>query len=522
MKKALLTSLILLALNAQAESVFRRSNGAEPKSIDPQLASENAGSNVIYDTFEGLVSNTANGELIPGVAEKWEISDDGKTYTFHLRENAKWSNDTPVTAGDFVYAWRRAVNPATGGEYAFILYPVKNAEAIASGTEKNIEALGIKAIDAHTVQVELNNPTPYFLDLTAHYITYPIPQKIVEQYGDKWTQPGNIVSNGAYHLTEWKAQANIVAEKSPTYWNKDQVSIDKVVYYPTESTATAFARYRAGEVDYVESLTSEDLETARKQFADQLHIDPYLGIYWIGFNTGKPPLKDNVKLREALSIAIDRQTIIDKITKAGQIPAYGLVPPATKNSAPYQPEYAKLDRKAQIERAKALYAEAGYSKEKPLKVSIIYNTSDAHKNIMVAVAAMWKQVLGVQTELNNQEWKVMLANMAQKDDQAYRYSWNGDYDDPYTFLEIFQQNSEVNYSGYQNPAYDAQLKEAAATPDLAARAKLLQAAEKTVIDDYAVAPLYHYVTVRLLKPQFKGYAGNALGIVRTQDLHIEP
>ena len=227
-------------------------------------------------------------------------------------------------------------------------------------------------------------------------------------------------------------------------------------------------------------------------------------------------------MREALTLAIDRTVITEKILKAGQIPAYGLVPPSTHNSDPYQPEYSKLDRKEQIARAQALYAEAGYSKEKPLKVSIIYNTSDAHKKIMVAVAAMWKRVLGVQTELNNQEWKVMLANMAQKDDQAYRYTWNGDYDDPYTFLEIFQQNSEVNYSGYQNPAYDAQLKEAAATPDLAARAKLLQAAEKTVIDDYAVAPLYHYVTVRLLKPQFKGYAGNALGIVRTQDLHIEP
>ena len=522
MKKALLTSLILFALNAQAESVFRRSNSAEPKSIDPQLASENAGSNVIYDTFEGLVSNTASGEITPGVAEKWEISEDGKTYTFHLRENAKWSNDTPVTAGDFVYAWRRAVNPATGGEYAFILYPVKNAEAIASGTEKNIEALGIKAIDAHTVQVELNNPTPYFLDLTAHYITYPIPQKIVEQYGDKWTQPGNIVSNGAYKLTKWKAQSDIVVEKSPTYWNKDQVSIDKVVYYPTESTATAFARYRAGEVDYVESLTSEDLETARKQFADQLHIDPYLGIYWIGFNTGKPPLKDNVKLREALSIAIDRQTIIDKITKAGQIPAYGLVPPATKNSAPYQPEYAKLDRKAQIERAKALYAEAGYSKEKPLKISLTYNTSEAHKKIMVAIAAMWKQVLGVETELVNQEWKVMLSNFTQGNIEAYRYGWIGDYNDPYTFLEVFQKGSAMNYSKFSNDAYDAKLKEASATQDLAARAKLLQEAEKMVVDDYAFAPLYYYVTVRLLKPQFKGYAANPTGTLRTQYLHIEP
>ena len=522
MKKALLASVILLAIQAQAESVFRRNNGAEPKSIDPQLAAESAGSNVIYDNFEGLTSADASGKTVPGVAEKWEVSDDGKTWTFHLRDNAKWSDGSPVTAADFVYAWRRAVNPATGSEYAFILYPVKNAEAIASGSEKNIEALGIKAIDERTVQIELENPTPYFLDLTTHYTTYPVPQKAVEQHGDTWTQPGNIITNGAYHLTDWKTQAHITAEKSPTYWNKDQVAIDKVIYYPIESTTTALARYQAGEIDYTEGMSSEDLATARSKFPDEIHIDPYLGIYWIGFNTSKPPLKDNVKLREALSLAIDRQTIIDKITKAGQIPAYGLVPPATNNSAPYEPENAKLDRKAQIARAQALYAEAGYSKDKPLKISITYNTSEAHKKIMVAIAAMWKQVLGVETELVNQEWKVMLSNFTQGNMQAYRYGWIADYNDPYTFLETFKKGSAMNYSAFSNDAYDAKLKEAESTTDLAARAKLLQEAEKILVDDYPFAPLYYYVTTRLVKPQVKGYQGNPTGTLRTQHLKIEP
>ena len=230
MKKLLVTTLVLLAINVQAESVFRRSNGSEPKSIDPQLATENAGSAIIYDNFEGLTTTNAKGEVIPGVAEKWEVSDDGKIYTFHLRDNAKWSNGEPVTADDFVYAWQRAVNPATGGEYAFILYPVKNAEAIASGQEKNLEALGIKALDGRTLQVELNYPTPYFPSLMTHYTTYPVPRKTVEQFGDKWTRPEHIVSNGAYHLSEWKPQASITAEKSPTYWNHDHVAIDKVIY----------------------------------------------------------------------------------------------------------------------------------------------------------------------------------------------------------------------------------------------------------------------------------------------------
>ena len=227
-------------------------------------------------------------------------------------------------------------------------------------------------------------------------------------------------------------------------------------------------------------------------------------------------------MREALSLAIDRKTIVEKITKAGQIPAYTVVPPNVKNSDPYQPENAKLDRKAQIERAKALYAEAGYSKEKPLKISLTYNTSEAHKKIMVAIAAMWKQVLGVETELVNQEWKVMLSNFTQGNVEAYRYAWIGDYNDPYTFLEIFQKNSAMNHSKFSSDDYDAKLKEASATQDLAVRAKLLQEAEKILVDNYPVAPIYYYVTVRLLKPQFKGYQGNPTGTLRTQHLHIEP
>ena len=520
-KRLLLPTLLALAFSAQAETVFRRANGSEPKSIDPQLASESAGSAVIYDNFEGLASAAADGTIIPGVAEKWEVSADGKTYTFHLRDNAKWSDGSPVTAADFVYAWQRAVNPASGGEYAFILYPVKNAEAIATGAEKDLNALGIKALDERTLQVELNAPTPYFISLLTHYTSYPVPQKAIEQHGDKWTQPGNIVTNGAYRVSEWKPQALLAAEKSPTYWNHEQVAIDKVIYYPIESESSAFARYRAGEVDYVESLSPESLETAKKDYAAELHIDPYLSTYWYGFNLTKPPFKDNLKLREALTIAIDRQAIVDKITKAGQIPAYSVVPPATNNSAPYLPDYAKLDRQTQIERARALYAEAGYSKDKPLKVTITYNTSDAHKKIAVAVAAMWKQVLGVQAELENQEWKVMLSNLNQKNVEVYRYAWIGDYNDPYTFLEIFQQNASMNHSGFADPAYDAALKTAAGTLDLPTRAQQLQEAEKIVTDNYAVAPIYHYVTVRLLKPYVKGYEPNIMGQVRSQYLRIE-
>ncbi|MDO4643872.1 MAG: peptide ABC transporter substrate-binding protein [Cardiobacteriaceae bacterium] len=489
MKKILLSSLILLALGAQAETTLRRANGAEPKSIDPQLASESAGTSIIFDNFEGLITRSATGELIGGVADKWEVSEDGKTYTFHLRDNAKWSDGTPVTASDFVYAWQRAVNPATGGEYAFILYPVKNAEAITAGNEKALNALGVKALDDKTLQIELNNPVPYFIELMSHYSAYPVPQKIVEQHGDKWTRPEHIVTNGPYHIVDWKPNNAIVSEKSANYWDKEHVSIDKVIYYPTESSSTAFARYRAGEVDYLESPSTEDFDLARKEYPNEVHVNPFLSTYWYGFNLTKPPFKDNLKLREALTIAIDRETLVKKVTKNGQIPAYSVVPPATSNSDPYLPPYAKLDRKAQIELARSLYAEAGYSKEKPLKVTISYNTNERHKQIAIAVAAMWKQVLGVQTELVNQEWKVLLANMRQKNFEVYRYAWTGDYNDPYTFLEIFQQNSNMNHSQFLNADFDAKLKEASKILDLKERAKKLHEAEQILTDDFAVLSL---------------------------------
>lgn len=521
MKKTVLASLIMLALTAQAETVFRRGNGSEPKSIDPQLASESSGSAIIYDTFEGLTTLGADAAILPGVAEKWDVTEDGLTYTFHLRNTAKWSNGEPVTAHDFVYAWQRAVNPATGGEYAFILYPVVNAEKIANGEEKDLSTLGIKALDDHTLEVKLQNPTPYFPDLLTHYTTYPVPKKVIDEHGDKWTQPGKIVTNGAYIVSEWQPQAQISAKKSDTYWNAANVAIDKVTYYVTEEESSALKRYRADELDYVDSMPIEQIDWARENLPDELKISPYLATYWYNFNLEKEPFKDNPKLREALTLAIDRKVLVEKVTKAGQTPAYSVVPPAVSNSQPYLPDYAKLSDEERIKRAQEAYAEAGYSKDKPLKTRLLYNTNEGHKKIAIAVAAMWKQTLGVETELENQEWKVMLENVRRKNYDISRYAWIGDYNDPFTFLEIFQQGLEMNQTGFNKPEYDALLKEAAGTLDLEARAKLLHDAEKILTDEYAVAPLYHYVSVSMLKPYVKGYQDNVKKVLPTQYLSIE-
>ena len=406
---------------ANAESVLRRGNGSEPHSLDPQTAEGVPESNILRDLFEGLIGEDASGNLVPGVAEKWEISADGKTYTFHLRHNAKWSDGSPLTAHDFVYGWQRAVDPATGSHYSFLLYPVKNAQKIAEGHEKDISQLGVKASDDHTLVAELEGPTPYFLGLVTHATAYPAPKAAIEKHGKKWTRPENLVSNGPFKLDNWQPNAQLTVAKSDQYWDKEAVKLDKVIYYPTENQTSDMNRYRAGEVDMTYEIPNDQIKMLRENFKDELKISSYLGTYYYGFNLTRPPFKDNPKLREALTLAIDRDIITDKVTGAGEKPAYSFVAPGINGYDNYVPEYATLDKAARIEKAKKLYEEAGYSKDKPLKVDLLYNTSENHKKIAVAVAAMWKQNLGVQTNLTNQEWKVFLnTRNEKKQTEAFR------------------------------------------------------------------------------------------------------
>lgn len=519
MKKTLL-SVALLSFYAHAETVFNRNNGAEPKSIDPQIASESSGSAILYDTFEGLTKQHISGKILPGMAEKWDISEDGLKYTFHLRKDAKWSDGTPLTAHDFVYAWQRAVNPETGSEYSFILYGVKNAEKIANGEEKDLNTLGIKALDDHTVEVELINPLPYFIELVSFYTTFPAPKHVIEKHDKNWTQPQNIVSNGAYTITEWKPQASITAKKSDTYYGKDSVQIDKVVYHAIEDDSSSLKRYRAGEIDF-STLPSEQLDWAKKNIPSELNINPYAATYWYGFNLDKEPFKSNAKLREALYLAIDREILAEKVLKAGQVPAFSVVVPGMNNSLPYASEFSKLSQAERVELAKKAYAEAGYSKENPFKSQVLYNTSEGHKQIAIAITSMWKQNLGAEVEIMNKEWKVMLNDLAQGNMEIFRYAWIGDYNDPYTFLEIFKKGAGTNHAKYNNPAFDAKLEEAQKTLDLTERAKRLNEAEHILMSDFPVIPMYHYVKVFLLKPYVKGFEPSMMGVVPTQYLRIE-
>lgn len=509
----------LIAQQVHAEAVFHRGNEFEPATLDPQLASDNASHTILLDTFEGLTAVSSEGKAVPGVAESWDISADGKHYTFHLRDNAKWSNGETVKAQDFVYAWRRALDPATASKYSFVLYPIKNAQNVNNGSLKP-EALAVSAVDDRTLKVELEGPTPYFLDLLYQPASYPVLQNNVEAHGDKWTQPGNMISNGPFRLAEYLPQTSITVEKSPHYWGSDSVKLDKVVYHTVENATSGLSRYRAGELDMI-NVPQDQIDWVRANLPDEFITYTRLGTYYFGFNQTKPPFKDNPKLRQALSMAIDRQVIAEKLGRAGQEPAYSIVPPATARHKPWLPDWAKAPRDAQIAQAKALYAEAGYSKDNPLKVKLVYNTSEDQKQNAIAIAAMWKSVLGVETDIQNMEWKVMLKRVQDKDSEVFRMGWSADYNDPNTFLEIFRSNSGSNYTGYADPAYDALLDKAVAEADLDKRTELFHEAEQRFGEDHAIMPVFYYTRALLLKPYVKGFTPNIVNVIPSRYLAIE-
>ena len=520
MQRHLLATLLLAALcgGAQAETIFRRSNDAEPASMDPQLAQGMPEMHILRDMFVGLVDEDAGARPIPGAAASWDVSSDGKTWTFHLRE-ANWSDGKPVTADDFVYAWRRAVDPETGSKYAFFLYPVKNAKEIAEGTAA-VDSLGITAVDAHTLRVELNNPTPYFTGLLSNAATYPVPRHVVEKYGKDWTRAEHIVGNGAFKMREWKPSASITLEKSPTYYGAAQVALDKVIYYVSDDKNAELQRYRAGELDWTADVPNDQIKWLSENLGDELSIHNYLGTYYFGFNLTKEPFKDAPKLREALNLALDRDRIV-KLAGSGETPAYSFVTPGVSGYTPYTPDYAAWDYAKRLERAKKLYSEAGYSKDKPFKVELLYNSNDNNKKVAIAVAALWKEGLGVETTLTNKEWKAYLNDRREYKTQIFRGSWMGDYDDANTYLDLFISGGGSNTIGLNDPEYDKILAAAAAETDTGKRAALLQSAEKRLIDHHDLVPVFFFVSKHLVKPYVKGYEENVMNHWPSKYIRIE-
>ncbi len=499
--------------------VFRKGNGAEPQTLDPHRAEGVPSSNIQRDLFEGLTSEAPNGKIIPGAAERWDISDDLRVYTFYLRPDARWSNGDPVTAHDFEYSLKRSVDPATLSRYSAILYPIENAEAVANG-KKSPQALGVTALDDLTLEIRLNAPTPYFLGLLTHSTTLPVHQASVEKYGSKFSRAGNLVNNGAYTLDAWVVQSHIKLVRNPMYWDNARTTVEEVYYYAIENQDAELKRYRADELDFTYELPYKQLTWVRNNLAGELVIAPYLGSYFYGFNVTRPPFRDNRNLRLALSMAVDRDIITGKVTGAGEIPAYGWIPAVT-GYRQQKPEWADWTQQQRNAEAKRLYREAGYSDEKPLEVEILYNTHQNHKRIAVAIASMWKQSLGVKVSLVNQEWKVFLeTRKAKQTTKIYRAGWIGDYNDPNSFAELRLSYNKQNDTGYGNPEYDALLEQAAQEGNLKKRAELIEAAERILIDDAVSIPIYFYVTKRLVKPWVRGFEPNILDHHYTKDIQI--
>jgi oligopeptide transport system substrate-binding protein len=514
LKPALLAGLFALATAtaAQAESVLHRGNGTEPETIDPAKSTGVTENAIENDLFEGLVTFSPDGKEVPGVAESWEISDDGTVYTFHLREDAKWSNGDPVTANDFVYSFRRTVDPATASDYAPILSPIVNASAIIAGENTDIASLGVTAVDDHTLQITLNGPTPYILGLLTHNVAFPVHQATIEQFGEEWTRPGNMVSNGAFMLEDWVPQSQLTVVKNPNFHAADEVALDKIVFYPTEDLAEELKRYRAGELHITYDVPSDQVKWLEENMADEFHNTPYLGTYYYVINLTKEPLGNELRIRQALALAIDREILTEKITQAGELPAYAWVPPDIAGYTQQATFYKDMSQDERNSHAAVLMAEAGYGPDNPLQIELLYNTSDNHKKIAVAIASMWKKI-GVETTLTNQEWKVYLESRDQKNYQIARAAWIGDYADPLNFLELFLSDAgERNDAGYNNPEFDRLLAEAAGTVDPAARMKLLEQAEKIFLDDVALIPIYHYTSQHMISPQVVGWEFNILDI----------
>jgi oligopeptide transport system substrate-binding protein len=499
--------------------ILRIGNGAEIQTLDPHRGEEVQGSNVQRDLYEGLVNEAPNGDIVPGVAESWTASEDGKTYVFQLRHDARWSNGDPVTTADFVYGFRRAVDPKTLSTYSFILSPIENADAIAAGKQPPVD-LGVRALDDYTLEIKLVHPTPYFVGLLQHSMTYPLHRASFEQYGDQFTKPGNLVSNGAFQLADWVVQSHIKLVRNPHYWNNANTKLDEVWFYPTEDQSAELQRYRANELDITDVVPATQVKWIHENLASEFVVAPYLGSYFYGFNTTRPPFKDQPKLRRALALALDREVITEQVDVRGYIPSFGWVPPVAHYKPQQMPEatWTQAEREAE---AKRLYAEAGYSAEKPLRTELMYNTQDNHRRVAVAIASMWKRVLGVETEIINQEWKVYLDTRNKKvDTQVYRHGWIGDYNDAFTFAEMLRTTAGLNDTGYSNPEYDRLVTAAQSELDLDKRGELLEAAERVMLVDLPILPIYTYVTARMVKPWVGGYQSNIMDHHPHKDLYI--
>jgi len=506
------------------DGVLHVGNGTEPQSLDPHIATGVPEHHIISAVMEGLVAKDRKTLMPkPGVAESWTISDDLTVYTFKLRRNARWSNGDAHTAHDYAWSWWRALQPALGNQYAYMLFPIDNAQQYYEGDISDFDQVGVKALDDYTLQVTLGNPTPYFLQLLDHYSLYPVHQATILKFGDadergtRWTYEDNLVGNGPFQLSEWKINRRIEVQKNGYYWDVDNVRLNNIIFYPTDNVTTEERMFRAGQLHITSSIPADKIQTYKDANDLSLRIAPYLGTYFFRININTPHLSDK-RVRRALGMAIDREKLTKNILKGGQIPAYAITPPGTVGY------YADTDLTFDPSAARTLLAEAGYPDGANFPVTeILYNTNEAHRKVAVAIQQMWRENLNLDLELLNQEWKVYLQTESSGNYQISRAGWIGDYVDPNNFLDMFLCDGGNNRTGWCNPEYDNLILEVAPTmTSHEERLAIFAKAEKMLLDDMPILPIYTYTSNYLINSAVKNYDSNLMNHSVYKDIFLDP
>ena len=498
-------------------------NLAEPNDLDPHICDSQQTFIVIMAFFEGLTQyDPKTCEPVPATAERWETSPDGLTWTFHLRKTALWSNGDPVTAADFVFSFQRMLSPGLGAEYAYMLFALKNGEAYNTGKIKDPTQVGAHAIDSHTLELSLEHPVPYLPALLCHTPWLPVHRPTIEKFGkadqrgSPWTRPANIVTNGYFTLSEWKPNQHIRGVKSATYWDRDNVKLNEVYFYPLENQDGEERAFRSGQLHVTAEVPIPKIAVYKKDRPEVIYTDPSFATYFYRFNLTKPPLND-VRVRRALSLAIDREALVKFVARAGQQPAGNFVPP---NSAGFTSRHSVM---TDIPAAQKLLAEAGFSGGKGFpRLELLYNTHQGHRLIAEAIQQMWKKNLGIDIALVNQEAKVWADSGRQMNYQISRMGWVGDYIDPSSFLDIMTSDSGNNKTGFSNPEYDRLIADAKRTADTTKRYELYQRCEEILSQEMPFAPIYFYTRTHLRLPEVKGWYGNLLDLHPLKGVHLAP
>ena len=499
--------------------ILLRGAGQEPDSLDPQKARSVEAQRILRDVCEGLTLLDKNAGVAPGTARDWTVSADGKEYAFHLRPEARWSNGDRVVAADYVAGLRRLVDPATASSYAQVVAVITNARDIVAG-RKQPAALGVAAPDEATLTVSLTAPAPYLPSLLSHPSTCPVHRPSLAQRADAFARPGVMVSNGPFVLTQWVQGSHILLIRNRHYWNDTATQLDAVRYVPISDENAELTRYRAGQLQITTTVPRGEYEWIRANLGTELHSSPLLNTYFYGFNLERAPFKDNLSLRRALSLVIDREKLAKLVLRTGEVPAYGWIPPGVNDYSEQSFDYRHTPLTDRIAEARRLYAAAGYSPLNPLRFALRYNSGEVHDKVALAIASMWKESLGVEARLTAVEFKSLLQDIDRGDVEVFRSSWAGDYNDAYTFAQYLTGGFGVNLPRYRSAEYDGLVNRAAAEADPRKRRGLLESAERVALRDHPLVPIYFYCASHLVKPEVAGWYENVMSVVYSKDLSL--